>query len=82
MLAKTRCILDPVQNRLQFGFTQGASPVYAALVITEAMAEAQDTGKPLYITFLDTSKAFDVVDHKCMLNALYQQGVTGSLWSL
>ena len=31
---------------------------------------------------MDTSKAFDVVDHKGMLNALFQQGITGNMWHL
>ena len=30
---------------------------------------------------MDTAKAFDVVDHKGMLNSLYQQGVRGNMWS-
>ena len=31
---------------------------------------------------LDTSKAFDVVSHKGMLNVLHQQGITGQLCKL
>ena len=82
MMSHSRPILDPAQSRLQFGFTCGVSPIYAALVLTEVMAEAADSKEPLYITLLDTSKAFDVVNHKAMLNALHQQGVTGQLWRL
>ena len=46
------------------------------------MAEARDSKQQLLLTFMDTSKAFDVVDHRGMLNALHQQGVAGILWQL
>ena len=82
MIKLMRPVLDPVQSRLQFGFTSGNSPICAALVITELMAEARDNKQQMLITFMDTSKAFDVVDHRGMLNALYQQGINGTLWKL
>ena len=31
---------------------------------------------------MDTSKAFDVVSHTCMLNSLYEESVYKTLWSL
>ena len=82
MLKLSRPILDPAQSRLQFGFSKGISPIFAALVVTELMAEATDSNSQLQITFLDTSKAFDVVDHQSMLQSLHRQGVTGNLWQL
>ena len=48
----------------------------------EVVAEARDNKKELIVTLMDTSKAFDVVSHTGMLNAMYTQGVSGSLWSL
>ena len=66
MLKNARPVLDAVQSRLQLGFSGGISPVYAALVVTELMAEAADSKQELLVTFLDTSKAFDVVDHEGM----------------
>ena len=82
MVNITRSILNPQQNPCQFGFTAGNSPIYAALILTEVMAEAVDEHVPLYIALMDTSKAFDVVDHRGMLNALHLQGVQGQLWKL
>ena len=72
--------LDSGQSGNQFGFSPGCSPTFAALVITEVMAEAMDTKTPLLLTLMDTSKAFDVVPHESMLNSLHQQGVDGTLW--
>ena len=79
MIMKTRPILDKTQSQHQFGFTSGSSPTYAALVLTEIMANANDSKQELYVTYMDTSKAFNVVDHKGMLNALHQQGIHDSL---
>ena len=81
-VSMSRAILDPQQSPYQFGFTKGCSPVYAALMLTEIIAEAKDSGTELYITLMDTSKAFDVVDHREMLNSLHEQGVTGTLWRI
>ena len=63
MIKQAKPILEH-QSHLQFGFFSGCSPSYAALVLTELMAEAKDPGTELYITFMDTSKAFDVVRHE------------------
>ena len=82
MVQHSRPILDKLQSRLQFGFTSGCSPVYAALVLTEVMSEAKDSGEELLVALLDTSKAFDVVSHTGMLNAMYSQGIHGNLWQL
>ena len=50
-----------MQTPYQFGFSKGCSPIYAALLLTEVIAEACDNKKELIITLMDTSKAFDVV---------------------
>ena len=59
------------QSELQFGFTKSRNPVMAALVLTEAIAEARDQDTPLYVATLDASKAFDVVDHTSLKRRLY-----------
>ena len=82
MIAQLRPTLDRLQSRLQFGFSKGISPIYAAVVLTEIMAEAKDCKEELHITFMDTSKAFDVVSHIGMLNALHEQGISDNTWHL
>ena len=82
LLAVSKEVLKDGQDPLQFGFTEKCSPSLCALLITEASAEAKDARTPLYLTFLDSSKAFDLVDHDVMLNALHDQGITGNTWHL
>jgi ribosomal protein L31 len=68
------------QSRLQFGFTQNASPNVASVIITEAIQEATMNQETLYIAFMDTKKAFDVVSHDALLRKLHMIGVKGKLW--
>ena len=79
-LLRANPIIESKQSRLQRGFTAGCSSTNAALIITESIAEARDCRKPLFITFLDASKAFDVVDHSILMNELHDMGVNGDLW--
>ena len=79
-LLRANPIIEGNQSRLQRGFTAKCSSINAALLITESIAEAKDTRKPLYITFLDASKAFDVVDHSILMNELHRMGIEGDLW--
>ena len=67
-----------MQNSLQRGFTKGTSPLYTALLLTEAIAESKDLKQPLFSAFLDASKAFDVVWHNSMLRKLYLYGLQGT----
>ncbi|MEW8546489.1 MAG: reverse transcriptase domain-containing protein, partial [Candidatus Thiodiazotropha sp.] len=61
--------------------TKDTSPTCGSLLLTEAIAESVDLGKPLYTAFIDASKAFDVVWHDSMLVKLYDVGLTGQKWN-
>ena len=62
------------QSDLQFGFTEGLSPNMAALVLSEVSSEI--AGKEiLFITTLDSQKAFDVVDHHILLDKIHAVGM-------
>ena len=66
----------------QYGFTEKCSPSICALVITEAIAEAKDNDTPLFISFMDSSEAFNMVDHTILLNALLDLQLEPHLWCL
>jgi hypothetical protein len=44
-----------------------------ALVITEAIIEAKILKKDLFIASLDTSTAFDLVDHDILIHSLIEE---------
>ncbi len=72
--------LSASQHPLQFGFTDHCSPANGALLITEAILEAKEQGKDLYIIMMDARKAFDIVWQESALVDMHQQGVQGSVW--
>ena len=82
MLHDSRPPLNQRQNRMQRGFTEASSSSNAALLITEAIAEARDMKRPLFLQFLDARKAFDVVWHTGLLCSIHEQGVQGTTWQL
>ena len=52
------------------------------MVINESIIEAKELNLPLYIAFLDSQKAFDVVDHQSLKCKLFYNGINGKIWSL
>ena len=71
------------QSSLQFGFSKGLSPVMAALIISEARAEARmNSSAPLFLVTLDSQKAFGVVNRVTLLDKLYEAGIYPILWSI
>jgi hypothetical protein len=53
---------------LQFGFTEGLNPIMASLLISEAKCEKKQ------------KSAFDVVQHKILLDKLIGQSIHPTLW--
>ena len=82
LLHPIRSILNANINNLQRGFTAGSSATNTALLLSEALAEKKDLKHPMYVLFLDASKAFDVVYHNGMLNSLHDLHITGDLWMI
>ena len=74
--------LERSQSTLQKGFSAGRSSIDAALILSESIAEAHNSKKPLIVAMLDAQKAFDVVDHDTLLRRLYFDGICGADWIL
>jgi hypothetical protein len=81
LLEKLREILDPLRNPLQVqrGFTPGSSPMHCSLLLQEAILDARDKRKPVYIAYLDAKSAYDVVSHPSLLRKLFSSGVEGKV---
>ena len=54
----------------------------ATLLISEALAEAEDTNKEVYVCSLDAKKAFDVVQHAMLMFKLYHTDVSLATWAV
>jgi hypothetical protein len=80
LLCRMKDILKKSQSPVQFGFTEGCSYLVAAFLLTESLAEARDLKQSTCVTYMDASKAFDMVDHHGMLNAVFEQGIQDALW--
>jgi hypothetical protein len=74
--------LQLTQSKLQGGFTTGSSSTNTALLLTEAVNETRHDKRPLFVSFLDAEKAFDVVNHDSLLRKLYFDGLYGDSWLL
>ena len=75
-------ILDDTQSKLQRGFTAKTSPLNAAFLVSEAIAENADLKNPMALVTLDAEKAFDRVWHERLFQKLYSDGINGKLWLL
>ena len=75
-------ILMNTQSRLQKGFTPGCSSLNAAFILSECILESAMNKQDLFLTTLDTQKAFDVVDQNSLLRKLYLDGIRGNDWLL
>lgn len=67
LVIPTKESLGPQLNKQQRGFCN-ASSINTAYILSEVIADAKDENRPLHVTFLDASKAFDVVWHNSLLN--------------
>jgi hypothetical protein len=77
---ESRCLIFP--DPLQSAYQRGRSCLHTSLNLQECINYNIDNGSKVYICFLDTSKAFDVVWHEGLFVKLYELGVKGKLWRI
>ena len=63
----------------QFGFRQGHSSHHALITLVNKITQSLDSGDMVIGIFLDLKKAFDTVNHKCLVKKLYSYGIRGQL---
>ena len=81
-----RCVLGGLRNHIshlisseQHGFLAGRSCVTHLTSVSHYIGGQLDGGKQIDIIYLETSKAFDKVDHTKLPGRLHQDGITGKL---
>ena len=73
LLERMKSQLDTADN--QFGFKAKHGTDMCVFALKQVIEYYQKNGSPVYICFLDASKAFDRVDHWALLNKLYKRNV-------
>ncbi|CAC5390135.1 unnamed protein product [Mytilus coruscus] len=71
--------LNNNQSDLQFGFTQGLSPIMAALLVSEGIVHAKQQNMTMFLATIDSQKAFDVVHHMILFEKLFYE-VPPDIW--
>ena len=62
----------------QYGFRRGRSTQHAVTKLVDNVRQNIDQGKHTGVLYMDFSKAFDTVNHACILHKLPFYGITGT----
>ncbi|CAG2257393.1 unnamed protein product [Mytilus edulis] len=74
--------LLPKQSKLQRGFTEKASSLNTAFIVTQTTDCYKELLRELFLLTLDAQKAFDKLNHEILFNNLYHDGICGGIWIL
>ena len=82
LFEKLWSIISPQLTNAQYGFRKGIACVLLLLVSLRSIYQGIDSRKATHILYLDLEKAFDNVDHACLLKKIVSFGVRGYLLKL
>ena len=71
------CEKYEILYNLQFGFRKNYSTKLALIDLLEKINLALDIGNNVLGIYIDLKKAFDIVDHKILLDKLSHYGIRG-----
>ena len=71
-------ILYEVVRDCQHEFIRGKSCTSNLLEVLDHVGSLRDDGEPVDMTYMDMSKAFDKVNHGCLLQKFHEFGFGGS----
>ena len=74
-----QCEVDDLHDHTQFGFTKGCRTSDNVFILNTLVSYSKSKKKPLYVTFIDFSKAFDFVNRPFLYYKLIKQGYGGRL---
>ena len=69
---------NSVLSQFQSGFRKKHSTETAIVYLSDRIIEHMDRQRLCGAAFIDLNKAFDLVDHKCLLHKLEHYGVRGN----
>ena len=76
--SKIDCTREVVRD-CQHGFIRGKSCTSNLLEVLDHVGSLLDNGKQVDMIYMDMSKAFDKVNHGCLLQKFHEFGFGGSL---
>jgi len=74
-------VKNNVLYHYQFGFRKGHSTILALIELTDPIYSHIDSGDYILGLYFDLQKAFDTVNHKILLNKLFNYGVRGIVYN-
>ena len=63
-------VFEPIQNRLQRGFTEHTPALFAAFLASEVIEDSCEKKSELLLLTLDAEKAFDRLNHEILFNKM------------